>query len=39
MTVFTAFEENQFYILTHPEALAVQQARMKNVFELSHPGT
>jgi len=39
MTVFTAFEEDQFYILTHPEALYVQQARMKNVFELSHPGT
>ncbi|MBR0160053.1 MAG: SDR family NAD(P)-dependent oxidoreductase [Oscillospiraceae bacterium] len=39
LTVFTAFEEDQFYILTHPEALVVQQQRMKNVFELSHPGT
>jgi len=37
MTVFTAFEDNKFYILTHPEAMFVQQQRMQAVFNHTHP--
>ena len=38
LTVFTAFEEDQFYVLTHPEALGLQEARVKNILNLSKPG-
>ena len=38
LTVFTAFEEDQFYVLTHPEALSLQEARVKNIMNLSKPG-
>ena len=34
----TAFEEDQFYVLTHPEALSLQEARVKNIMNLSKPG-
>ena len=37
MTVFTAFEDDKFYILTHPEAIAVQQQRMQAIYNYTHP--
>ncbi len=37
MTVFQAFEDDQFYILTHPEALYGQQARIDAIMNGRHP--
>ena len=37
MTVFTAFEDDVFYILTHPEVLFTQEMRIKAIMEGTHP--
>lgn len=37
MTVFTAFEDDKFYIFTHPEVVVTQQQRVKAIYEQTHP--
>lgn len=37
MSVFTAIEEEQFYILTHPQYLPVIGLRVKNILEGKNP--
>lgn len=37
MTVFTAFEDDKFYIFTHPEAIEVQKLRVQAIYDGTHP--
>lgn len=37
MTVFTAFEDNKFYVFTHPEAIEMQKVRVQAIYDGTHP--
>jgi len=38
MTVFQAFEDNKFYVLTHPEIVMLQEQRVQAIYNGRHPG-
>lgn len=37
MTVFTAFEDDKFYVFTHPEAIEMQKVRVQAIYDGTHP--